>query len=459
MKIVLIGAGSAQFGLGMLGDIFSTPALHGSEIVLVDIDPAALARVASTASAFVEQRKLPFRIVSSVDRREVLAKADFVVISIEVGDRFALWDMDWNLPLQFGIRQVYGENGGPGGLFHALRITPSILDICADVEKLCPGATVFCYSNPMTAIATTVHRKFPGLKFVGMCHEIASLERYLPAILGTPFRNLRLRAAGLNHFSVLLEASYADSGKDAYPDIMAKALAFFEKEIGYSDIYEYVRRTGKAPETEGSTGRFSIGKESSSRPWTDRTLFRFILERFRLLPITVDSHLGEYIHWAHEVADHRGIHDFYDLYRMSLIYAKTEIRLERHERAVAIMEGIIGDTRYEESAVNIFNAGFIPDLPGFVAVEVPAVVGRGGLEGHRFEAYPKAFGALLRNYCGVYDLTAEAVLTGKRECVVQALLVNPVVDTCARVDEMVDLLLERQAPWLDYIRQAPGPCR
>jgi alpha-galactosidase len=387
-----------------------------------------------------------------VDRRGVLAKADFVVIAIEVGDRFALWDMDWALPLQFGIRQVYGENGGPGGLFHALRITPPILEICGDIEALCPDATVFCYSNPMTAIATAVHRRFPGLKFVGMCHEIASLERYLPSILGTPFANLRLRAAGLNHFSVLLEAGYVDSGRDAYPDILARAPAFFEKEIGYSDVLEFVRRTGRAPETEGSTHRFAIGRESSARPWSDRTLFRFILDRFGLLPITVDSHLGEYVQWAHDVADHRGIHDFYLLYRMRLAHADTEIRLERHERAAAVMEAMVLDSRVEEAAVNLPNDGLIPDLPGFIAVEVPALVGRGGLRGHRFASYPKAFGALLRNYCGVYDLTAEAVLTGKRECVVQALLVNPVVDTCARVDEMVDLLLERQSPWLDYIR-------
>ena len=452
MKIVLIGAGSAQFGFEMLGDIFSCSALSGSRIALVDINGEALKRAASTAAAFVEGRKLPFGITSSTDRREVLSGADFIIIAIEVGDRFALWDMDWNLPLQFGIRQVYGENGGPGGLFHALRITPPILDICADIERLCPEATVFCYSNPMTAIATTVHRRFPQLKFIGMCHEIASLGRYLPGILGTPFENLRLRAAGLNHFSVLLEASYVDSGRDAYTDIMEKARPFFEKEIGYSDVLEFVRRTGTAPETEGTTQRFRIGKETSSRPWSDRTLFRFIMERFHLLPITTDSHLGEYVQWAHDVADHRGIHDFYDLYRMSLARAPADIRLERHERAVAVMEGMIEDRRYEEAAVNIPNAGLIPDLPGFIAVEVPAVVGKSGLEGHHFASYPRAFGALLRNYCGVYDLTAEAILTGKRECVVQALLVNPVVDTCARIDEMVDLVLERQQPWLGYIR-------
>lgn len=451
MKIVLIGAGSAQFGFGMLGDMFSCPALNGSEIALVDINQDALARVASTATAFVQDRKLPFRITASADRREVLRGADFIVISIEVGDRFALWDMDWYLPLQFGIRQVYGENGGPGGLFHALRITPPILAICADVESLCPGATVFCYSNPMTAIVTTVHRRFPKMKFIGMCHEIASLPRYLPQILGTPLESLRLRAAGLNHFSVLVEASYADSGRDAYPDIMAKAPGFFEKEIGYSDILEYVRRTGKAPETEGSTQRPLIGRDRSARPWSDRTLFRFIMERFHLLPITVDSHFGEYIPWAHDVVDHRGIHDFYDFYRMKLAHPQAEIRLERHERAVIMMEAMIRGTRHEEPAVNILNDGLIPDLPGFIAVEVPAVVDKAGVEGHRFSSYPRAFGALLRNYCGVYDMTAEAVLTGRRECVVQALLVNPVVDTCARIDEMVDLLLERQSVWLGYI--------
>ncbi len=452
MKIVLIGAGSAQFGFGMLGDIFQCAVLRDCEIALVDIDAQALKRVASTAMAFVAEKKLPFRVTASIDRRDVLRGADFVVISIEVGDRFKLWDMDWNLPLQFGIRQVYGENGGPGGLFHALRITPPILDVCADVETLCPDAYVFCYSNPMTAIATTVLRRFPQLKLVGMCHEIASLGRYLPGILGTPLENLRLRAAGLNHFSVLLEASYLDTGRDAYPDIMEKAPGFFEREPGYSDVYEFARRTGTVPETEGAAHRHRIDATQSSRPWSDRTLFKLIMERFKLLPITLDSHLGEYIQWAHDVADHRGIHDFYDFYRMSLARVKAEIRQEGGERAVPIMEGILEDRRYEEAAVNILNSGLIPDLPGFVAVEVPAVVGRSGLHGHRFDSYPKAFGALLRNYTGVYDLTAEAILTGKREHVVQALLVNPVVDTCARIDELVDLMLERQSPWLDYIR-------
>jgi alpha-galactosidase len=451
VKIVLIGAGSAQFGLGTLGEIMQSKTLSGSEIALVDIDARALERVSRRAREFVTAKGLPFKISASTDRKEVLAGADFVLISIEVGNRFELWDQDWGIPLQYGIRQVYGENGGPGGLFHALRITPVIVEICDDIVRLCPDAFVFSYSNPMTAITTTVLRKHPRLKFIGLCHEIASLRRCLPAILGTPFENLTCRAAGLNHFSVLLEARYADTGGDAYPDILAKAPAFFEREIGYSDIWEYANRTGKILWTEGERQQFGIDRAGSARPWSDRRLFREILTRFSLLPITVDSHLGEYVSWAYDAADHKGILDFYALYKMMLREEKTEIELKLRERVVPIMEGIVRNSGYEEEAVNILNEGLIPDLPSFITVEVPALVKATGLAGIAFPSYPKGFCGLLRNYCGVYDMTAEAVLTGRRDYVVQALLVNPVVDRCARVDELVDIMRERQRPWLDYI--------
>lgn len=174
-KIVLVGAGSAQFGYGTLGDIFQSKTLYGSEIVLHDINPAALAVTEKTARDFLAAEDLPFTVSATTDRKTALRGAEFVIISIEVGDRFALWDLDWQIPQQYGIQQVYGENGGPGGLFHSLRIIPPILDICADVADICPNAWVFNYSNPMSRICTTVHRRFPQLNFVGMCHEIASL--------------------------------------------------------------------------------------------------------------------------------------------------------------------------------------------------------------------------------------------------------------------------------------------
>ncbi len=452
MKIVLIGAGSAQFGYGMLGDVFQTEALRGCEIALVDINGAALAEVHRNALDFVEAKGLDYRVTATTDRGQALPGADYVLISIEVGDRFALWDIDWKTPLQFGVRQVYGENGGPGGIFHALRITPPILAIVEDVTHHCPNAVVFNYSNPMTAITTSVNRRYPGFPFVGMCHEVASLERYLPAILRTPVENLRYRAAGLNHFSVLLEATYVDSGLDAYPEILKRAPAFFEKELAYSDVWDYVRRTGVVPDTEGATDRLALGRDESSRPWSDRGLFREILETYRLLPITVDSHLGEYISWAHDVADLRGILDFYDFYRFAMRErAWSEIKLRVQDRAVRVIEGLLGESDHEEHALNIANDGYLPFLPKDIAVEVPAVISRSGIRGVPFPDYPKGFAALLRSYAGVYDLTAEAILTGKKEYVLQAVLACPVVHTYRGMAEMVDTMIDEQREWVGYL--------
>lgn len=452
MKLVLIGAGSAQFGLGTLGDFFQSERLYGSHIVLVDINAQALETVQAKADAFLKEHPLPFTVTSTTDRVEALEGADFVIISIEVGSRFTLWDEDWTIPQQYGIPQVYGENGGAGGLFHALRITPAIVEICDDVAAYCPEAWVFNYSNPMTAITTAVLRKHPKLKFVGLCHEVLSLERYLPSILDTPFENLSLRSAGLNHFSVLLEAAYRDTGKDAYPDILKKAPAFFEQEPGYSDILAYVRKTGEAPKTEGSNKRFILDVDRSRKSWADRTLFKEILDTYHLLPITVDSHFGEYLPWASDVVDHKGIKDFYTLYQLELAQIKPKIELRRDERLVLIIEGILDDTGYEEPAVNVMNDGLIPNLPANIAVEVPAKIHRDALKPIAFDTYPKGFGALLRNYCGVYDLTAEAVLIGKKEYVVQALLANPLVTRYHQVRELVDLMIERQERWLGYLR-------
>ncbi len=453
MKIVLIGAGSAQFGCGTLGDIFQSSILEGAQVTLLDINKVALDKVFSVGTKFLKENNLHYNLAATTNRAEALKDANFVIISIEVGDRFQLWDMDWNIPHQYGVPQVYGENGGPGGLFHALRIIPPILEICGDVMKICPDAFVFCYSNPMTAITTTVKRKFPALNFIGMCHEIASLSRYLPTILKTPKENIFFRAAGLNHFSVMVEAKYRDTGKDAYADAMQKAPAFFEKEPGYSAILKYVTKTGQMIETEGTMDRWLVDEKVDVMPWSDRTLFKFIMERFHLFPITGDSHLGEYISWAHDVADHKGILDFYTYYRNALAQSnRMEIKKELHERVVPIMEGIICDSGYEEGAVNILNDGFIPDLPSSIAVEVPAVISKKGIKGIAFPQYPKGFGALLRNYTGVYDLTAEAVLSGSKDLVIQAMLVSPVVHSCKNIPELADVMLERQSQWLSYIK-------
>lgn len=449
-KIVLIGAGSAQFGYGTLGEIFNSKVLADSEIVLLDINPDALAIVHKTAQDFVTEHGLTAQISATTDRDQALPGADFVIISIEVGDRFALWQQDRTIPQQYGIRQVYGENGGPGGLFHALRIIPPILDICQDAQRLCPEATIFNYSNPMSRICTTVHRAFSELNFVGLCHEVSSLERHLPTLLETPFDNLELTAGGLNHYSCLLQARYKESGGDAYPDILAKAPAYFTKLPGASDYLAQYRRTGRLVETEGVTETDSSVAESA-RTWVERGLFQFVMDNFGLLPITTDSHFGEYPAWAYDVVDHQGILDFYHYYQICMESVEPHIELKTHERVVPIMDALASGEQLNEAAVNLPNKGFISGLPEDIVVEVPAIIDSSGVKGQKLKSLPAAFLALLQNQVGVHTMTAEAVLTKSKKAAVQALLVDPIVNQARCATELVDLMIELQAPYLSYL--------
>jgi alpha-galactosidase len=449
-KIVLIGAGSAQFGYGTMGDIFQSEVLQDSHIVLHDINPKSLAVVEKTGQAFIKEHDLPFTLSATTSRPEALQGADFCVISIEVGNRFDLWEQDWRVPQQYGIRQVYGENGGPGGLFHSLRIIPPILEICADVMRICPSARVFNFSNPMSRICTTVQRKFPDLRLVGLCHEIASLRMHLPRMLGVPYEELEVRAGGLNHFSVLLQARYRESGRDAYPEILAKAPVYFAHMPSLGAVSKYFKETGHWPTSEKDLQGIEFEE------WSERGLFKVILDKFGLLPITTDSHIGEYIQWAHDAVDHKGILDFYNFYKGWLSKVEPVIELPRsgrtHERVVPIIEGILTDAGFEEEAVNVPNDGLIADLPGWLVVEVPALVDKRGVHGIPLPDYPKAFAGLLHNQVAVHDMTAEAVLTGSKAAVLQALLVDPIVDQCAAVEEMLDMMLELQQDYLAYIQ-------
>jgi alpha-galactosidase len=413
-KIVLIGAGSAQFGFGTLTDLFRSEVLVGSEIVLHDINPTSLARVEKVGRQYIAEYALPYTLSATTSRAEALAGASFCISSIEVGNRFELWEMDWHIPLQYGIRQVYGENGGPGGLFHSLRIIPPILAICGDIMRYCPDAHVFNFSNPMTRICLTAKRKYPQIKLTGLCHEIAALERHLPRVLGIPFEDMDVCAAGLNHFTFLLSARARATGADLYGEIRAKAPAYL---------------AGLA----------------------EHGLIRELLARYGYLPVTSDSHTGEYVQWAWDCVDHKGILDFYAFYKRYCAEKQPTMGAPSGERVVPIIEGIVTNSGQAELAVNVMNTGLIANLPGDMVVEVPAIVDAQGVHGQPVGALPKGLAALMLNQCATYDLTSEAILTGSRELALQALLADPVVDSVRAAEQTLEVILERQHEYLSYL--------
>jgi alpha-galactosidase len=186
-------------------------------------------------------------------------------------------------------------------------------------------------------------------------------------------------------------------------------------------------------------------------------LFKVILEQFGTLPITDDSHFGEYIQWAYETVDHKGILDFYNWYKGWASERAQACELEAlleegHWGTVPMMESIVTDCAHEEMAVNIPNDDLIDNLPRDLVVEVPARVDGDGVHGVKLGALPKGIAGLMRNQVAAMDLTAEAALTGSRELALQALLVDPIVDSVERAEELLDTMLQRQKDYLGYIR-------
>ncbi len=425
-KIVLIGAGSLQFGLGSVGDIVKREALEGSTICLHDINAEALDLAYQACKSAIETRKLNFDIESTTNRPDALKNATFIINAIEITPRFELWDQDYEIPRKFGNKQIFGENGGPGGMFHSMRIIPPILEICSDVQKVCPNALFINFSNPMSRICLAIKRKFPNLKFVGLCHEIMLAIIGLPIMLETPLSNIEFKAGGLNHFGVILEAKYRDTGKDAYPDIRKKAPEAFKR---MKTVFEY-------------------------------DLTEYIFNKYGYFPYTSDSHYGEYIHWAWEKADLEGANRFKKNYRkLTINKGKKIVRLINKgmgaklvkpggESAAPIIEGIITDSNHREHSVNLPNDDIITNLPKDLVVECPAIVNKDGVHAIKLGEYPKGLAALLRIEASVQDLVVEAIIKKSKEIALQALLASPIVDSATQAEEILDEMLKVQGKYI-----------
>ena len=414
-KIVIIGAGSLQFGLGSVGSIINSDVLHGSTISLHDINETNLDLVTQSCKDAIEQKHLDFELESTINRKKALKNATFIINSIEVAPRFKWFELDYETPRKYGNKQVFGENGGPGGLFHSLRVIPPILEICEDINQICPDAFVINYSNPMSRICLAIKRKFPSINFVGLCHEFPGFVHHYSKILNTPLSNLEMRAGGLNHFGVLLSIRYIDENKDAYPDLREKAPEYLSNLKGVMN---------------------------------DVDLIKYILEKFGYIPYTQDSHYGEYVSWAWEKANIEGVREFYNGYVGLTLLAGRRIqksikrgkgaRLVKpdYERAIPIIEGIITDSNHEEASVNLPNEDVITNIPRDLVVECPAIVTKSGLKAIKLGDYPKGLAALLRNQASVQDLVVEAILKKSKFIAFQALLLDPTIGNASKAEEM-----------------------
>ncbi len=202
-KIVIIGAGSHVFSRRLITDFLSHPELRDGTITLMDIDRERLHLITTFARRLVNQRGFKTIVVPTEDRRSALEDADYVVVSIRVGGLEAN-RLDLEIPAKYGIKQGIGDTIGPGGVFYGLRHIPVLLDICRDIEELCPDAWLINYTNPMAMICWALN-DHTRVKNVGLCHSVQGTAAELARYLGAALDEVSYWVAGINHMAWFLE--------------------------------------------------------------------------------------------------------------------------------------------------------------------------------------------------------------------------------------------------------------
>ncbi len=415
-KIVFLGAGSISYGLSMFRDVFLSKELDGSTLTLVTLDDETAAPAAALARYFNERTGSRLTIESTFDRRAALDGAAFVLNSTAI-ERSRLWKLDFEIPKKYGIRQALGENGGPGGLFFTLRTLPMIFDIVRDMEELCPDALFLNFSNPESRIVLALGR-YSRIRCIGLCHGIYGSRNNVAEIVGLPPEQVDVWGAGLNHFQCLVHIRHRDTGEDLYSRLRAAEPAF----------------------------------TPTGSPFT-RRLFR----AFGYWLTCGDGHLGEYLPYGWEAGeegydfagDERWRGEFAELAADVVAGAAPapDWWFERSgERGADVIAAVLhNQKRFIESGI-VLNRGAIPNLPGELAVEVPVVADAAGIHPVSLGPLPDPIAKLMSVQANVQQLSVEAAVHASKELALQALLIDPVVNSTTAAVRLLDELWEANKP-------------
>lgn len=397
-RIAFVGAGSVVFTRTLIGDILSLPALRGCTLALHDVDPARFDAAEAMARYAVGEFGGAASVEAHLDRRAALEGADAVLNMIQVGGHPATL-VDFDVPRRFGVTQTIADTSGVGGVFRALRTIPVMWGIADDMLELCPGAWLLNYTNPMAMNCMATYLGTPLQHVIGLCHSVQGTSRLLADLVDVPFEEVTFLGAGISHQSFVLR--FERDGEDLYPRLRERVAS--DPELQRRVRVELFRRLGYFP-TESS--------EHSAEyvPWfMDRP---DLVERFR---IPVD----EYVR--------RSDQNLVAFERTADSLRRGE-RLPAFERSYEYAADIINALVTNEPSVvygNVRNTGLITNLPEDLCVEVPCLVDRAGVQPTRVGDLPPQLAALNRTYGNVVELTARAAVTGNREHVYHALMLDP----------------------------------
>jgi alpha-galactosidase len=430
-KITFLGAGSSIFARNVLGDCMLSPALESAEMALYDIDPIRLKQSESILKTLSANLGGKARVVAYDDPRAALANANYVVNAIAVGPYDPTILADFEIPLKYGLIQTVADTLGIGGIFRALRTIPVMLDYARLIEEVCPNAWLLNYTNPMASVTGAILHGL-NVKAVGLCHSVQVCAKELLKPFGINTDNVRARIAGINHQAWLLELE--KDGVDIYPEIKAKALARTEK---HGDMVRCeIMKTFGYYVTESST------HAAEYLPYFIKSRYPELMEQFSI-------NTGMYKEWG------PNREKYWKQYMQEQLENKKQTHVRTFEYASYIMEAIETNRTYEIAGNVLNTGGLIANLPREATVEVPCLVNANGITPCYVGSLPPQCAAINRTNINTQLLTIEAALTGKREHLYHAALLDPhtsaelsIADTISMCDE----LIEAHQQWLPILK-------
>ena len=425
-KITFIGAGSTVFAKNLLGDILSFPELANSTISLMDIDPERLRTSEIVAHKVADFFGAKPTIQATLDRRQALDGADYAISMFQVGGYKPSTVIDFEIPKKYGLRQTIADTLGIGGIMRGLRTIPVFLDICRDMEELCPEVMFLQYVNPM-AMNTWAINRASKIKTVGLCHSVQGTAEALAKDIGVPYREINYICAGINHMAFYLQ--FEHNGVDLYPRLRQalESKTYGRRYRGLADHvrYEVFRRTGYFV-TESSE------HFSEYVPWFIKRDRPDLIEEYE---IPLDEYITRCeLQIAGWEADKAALEreELNEVYERSQEYGSLII----HSMETGIPRVVYG---------NVANHGLIDNLPQGCCVEVPCLVDKNGLQPTKIGKMPPHLAALQQTNINVQSLVVEAALTGNREHIYHAAMLDPHTAAELSLDEiwsLVDELLE-----------------
>lgn len=426
-KITLLGAGSTVFAQNLMGDILSFPELADSTISLHDIDPERLRTSEVVAHKLADALGVKPKIETSIDRRKALEGADYAIAMFQVAGYKPGTVVDFEIPKKYGLRQTIADTLGIGGIMRGLRTIPVMIDMCKDMEELCPDVTFLQYVNPMAMNCWALSRA-TSIKTIGLCHSVQGTAEQLANDIHIPIEEINYISAGINHMAFYLK--FERDGVNLYPEIR-KVLDEGRQPDWNRVRYEMFKRLGYFV-TESSE------HFSEYTPWFIKRDRPDLIEEFNIP-------LDEYIRRCEvQLAGWEALRK-----RLEAGQDEMEVRRSHEYGSLIIHSQETGQPRVVYG--NVPNRGLIDNLPQGCCVEVPCLVDKSGIQPTKIGSLPPQLAALMQTNVNVQSLTVEAALTGKREYIYHAAMLDPHTAAELSLDQiwnLVDDLIEAHGNWL-----------